>query len=191
MRGDYVGIDYITVEKAEQSTDENAAVYSYDPGIESYDLYWVNKNVSYESRSAGFPLDYNDYDAIVMANLTDGTPLNKRIAISQVDNNGSTIVPWVYQHDYNPSWGNESAGLLNRWAWHNFSVCDLKAGDRVVVTYKNAHYDENDPDNQNVGFAKIGSKQNSNNVDGTIEYHGLQVSRTSTTTVFKMKEKSP
>ncbi len=172
VRGNYVGIDYIRVEKAEQSTDENAAVYSYDPGIESYDLYWVNKNVSYESRSAGFPLDFNDYDAIIMWNLSDGTPLNKRIAISQVDNNGSTIVPWVYQHDYNPSWGNESAGLLNRWAWHNFSVCDLKAGDRVVVTYKNAHYDENNPDNQNVGFAKIGSRQDAGNVDGTIEYHG-------------------
>ena len=172
VRGNYVGIDYITVEKAEQSTDENAAVYSYDPGIESYDLYWVNKNVRYDSSSAGFPLDNNDYDAIVMANLTDGTPLNKRIAISQVDNNGNKVTPWVYQHDYNPSWGNESAGLLNRWAWHNFSVCDLKAGDRVVVTYKNAHYDENDPYNQNVGFAKIGSKQDAGNVDGTIDYHG-------------------
>ena len=168
VRGNYVGIDYITVEKAEQSTDENAAVYSYDPGIESYDLYWVNKNVSYESRPAGFPLDYNDYDAIVMANLTDGTPLNKRIAISQVDNNGNAIVPWVYQHDFNPSWGNESAGLLNRWAWHNFSVCDLKAGDRVVLTVYNTDYSSEG----NVGHVKIGSKQDAGNVDGTIEYHG-------------------
>ena len=168
VRGDYVGIDYIRVEKAEQSTDENAAVYSYDPGIESYDLYWVNKNVSYENRSAGFPLDYNDYDAIIMWNLSDGTPLNKRIAISQVDNNGNAIVPWVYQHDYNPSQGNQSAGLLNRWAWHNFSVCDLKAGDRVVLTLYNNDYNSEG----NVGHAKIGSKQDAGNVDGTIEYHG-------------------
>ncbi|MBO7578241.1 MAG: hypothetical protein J6T43_04545 [Prevotella sp.] len=175
MRADYAGIDYIRIEKAAQSSNNNVAEYTYDPGIESYDLYWVNRyvnnsDIDYTDLYASFPLDYNDLDAIIITNLTDGTPLNKRIAISEAKDGDNTLRPWTFtwRNELQNQNGNESQGLLNRWSWHNFSICDLKAGDRVVLTLYNRDYNGEG----NVGHAKIGSKQNGGNVDGTIEYRG-------------------
>lgn len=155
-RANYVGIDKITITKATQS-ETTPAHYSYDPAFESYDMFWVNRVVTYEQLPAGFNLDRDDLGAVIMINLNDGTPLNKRIALSHVNGKSVNNI-WTFNH------GNQtqSEALLNQDSeWHNFSVCNLRANDRVQITFHNQAYNEQQGIG-NEGYCKIGSKQNGN-----------------------------
>ncbi len=108
--------------------------YDYDPAVESYDLYWVDKTTTFTTSDAGFPLNSSEYNALYLT-LNSGLALNNRIAVSVVDWNGnhfSATDLWGFSRDGN---GNESQGLQVKMGWHNFSICNLKEGDRVRITY--------------------------------------------------------
>ena len=101
-----------------------AKPYAYDPAIETYDLYYNTNSFTSDNLSdAGFKLDYDDYEAQYL-NFTSGLALNNRIAISQVNNEGTKITPWEIDH-----------GFKSKWAWHNISITNLVEGDRVVITW--------------------------------------------------------
>ncbi len=105
---------------------DNSAVWNYDPSIETYDIYYVTtQNIQSNNLiEADFPLDYDDLPAQYLTNLQGGMALNKRIAISQVMYNGNITTPWTLQN---------YGGLKSLYNWHNFAICDLKEGDRVVI----------------------------------------------------------
>ena len=132
---------------------EEGDEYHYDPSVEGYDLYWVGRNAAYTYDDdpmigAGFNLDTSNQEAILLAQLGDGTPISKRIAISK-NSNGTT--PWSLSH---ASSGDASQGLKNTDSnWHNISICNLKKDDRVRITFHNDDYDSE----ENVDHAKFGS----------------------------------
>ena len=139
--------------------------YHYDPSVEGYDLYWVGRNAAYTYEDdpmigAGFNLDTSNQEAILLAQLGDGTPISKRIAISK-NSNGTT--PWSLSHANS---GDASQGLKNTDSnWHNISICNLKKGDRVRITFHNDDYVNENSVERNVGHAKFGSV-------GTSSYNG-------------------
>ncbi len=98
---------------------DDAATYGYDPAVEIYDLYNVTGN--YSTSDADFQL--NGGTAKYITNLQSGIALNNRIAVSPTSD-GQT-----YQ------WAFNDHGLKAQWSWHNFSVCNLVEGDRVVIQY--------------------------------------------------------
>ena len=113
--------------------------YDYDPAIESYDLYWVNKNTTFatgeNATSAGFTLNNAGLEATYLS-LNSGLALNNRIAISEAQWNGnhfSLTDLWTFSN--NDNGGDESQGLKVNYGWHNFSICNLKEGDRVRLTF--------------------------------------------------------
>ena len=105
---------------------DNSAVWNYDPAIETYDIFYVTTQdiQSNNLEEADFPLDYDDLPAQYLTNLQGGMALNKRIAISQVMYQGNKMTPWTLQNN---------GGLKSLYTWHNFAICDLKEGDRVVI----------------------------------------------------------
>ena len=114
----YWNIKTITVQH------DDAAVWGYDPAIETYDLYYTTDNIqSNNLKPAGFNLDFDDYEAQYLTNLSSGTALNDRIAISQVEYNGH-YTPWQIDH-----------GFKSLYNWHNISITNLVEGDRVVITW--------------------------------------------------------
>ena len=123
----YWNIKTITVQH------DDVAVWGYDPAIETYDMYWNTDGIASNNlKPAGFPLDYDDYEAQYLTNLSSGTALNDRIAISQVEYNGY-YTPWQIDH-----------GFKSLYNWHNISITNLVEGDRVVITW--------------IGSAKFSSK---------------------------------
>lgn len=130
---------------------DGGSVYHYDPSIEGYDLYWVGGGATYEEIDAGFSLDTSGQNATLLAQLSDRTPLSRRIAISK-NNDGST--PWSLSN-FSTDITQASRGLYNtdENTWHNLSICNLKAGDRVRITFHNEDYNSEG----NVGHAKFGS----------------------------------
>lgn len=132
--GIYGQINKITI--AYQATQNR---YDYDPAIESYDLYWVNKNTTFatgeNATSAGFTLNNAGLEATYLS-LNSGLALNNRIAISEAQWNGnhfSLTDLWTFSN--NDNGGDESQGLKVNYGWHNFSICNLKEGDRVRLTF--------------------------------------------------------
>lgn len=116
----YTWIGKITIQH------DNSASWNYDPAVETYDIYYVPTQ-SIQSNNlipADFPLDYDDLPAQYLTNLQGGMALNKRIAISQVMYQGNTITPWTLQN---------YGGLKSLYNWHNFAICNLMEGDRVVI----------------------------------------------------------
>ena len=112
---------FITSIEIRHNTSE---AWGYDPAIETYDLYNENQNIQDNNlANAGLILDYDDYEAKFLTNLTSGLALNNRIAISQVEYNG-VFTPWQLDH-----------GLKSLYNWHNISICNLVEGDRVVIYY--------------------------------------------------------
>lgn len=105
---------------------DDAAVWGYDPAIETYDIYYVQTQdiQSNNLTPADFPLDYDDLPAQYLTNLQGGMALNKRIAISQVRYQGNITTPWTLQN---------YGGLKSLYNWHNFAICNLMEGDRVVI----------------------------------------------------------
>ena len=104
---------------------EEKEAWGYDPAIETYDLYYNTDGIqSNNLKPAGFNLDYDDYEAQYLTNLSSGLALNDRIAISQVNNNNSVYTPWQIDH-----------GFKSLYNWHNISITNLVEGDRVVITW--------------------------------------------------------
>lgn len=146
----YSGIRLIQITKSNIQQQEETGSYSYDPAIEIYDLYWVARGATYTREPAGFPLDYDDWEALLITNLSDGTPINRRLVISEVAwNNG--YIPWSFINNDNGT----SEGLRSVGNWHNFSINNLVAGDRVRLIFHNNDFDSEG----NEGYAKIASKE--------------------------------
>ena len=130
---------------------DGGSVYHYDPSIEGYDLYWVGGGATYDKINAGFNLDTSNKEAILLAQLSDHTPLSRRIAISKYNDNGDTY--WSLSR-FSTNIEEASRGLLNTDGnWHNLSICNLKKDDRVRITFHNEDYN---PEG-NEGHAKFGS----------------------------------
>ncbi len=94
--------------------------YNYDPAIEVYDLSGQASGTAYGTSDAGFSL--NDREALYLTNLSTSLSLNNRIAVSQ---SSAGTGQWVFD-----------SGLKAQWSWHNVSICNLKEGDRVRITYE-------------------------------------------------------
>jgi len=112
---------------------DDAAYWAYDPAIESYDLYWVNKNTEISTSDAGFALNVSGENAQYLS--ISSPTLNNRIAISQKysaeGHHFTTDELWTFGRD---GYGDESQGLLVKIGWNNLSICNLKEGDRVRLT---------------------------------------------------------
>ena len=130
---------------------DGGSVYHYDPSIEGYDLYWVGGGATYEKIDAGFTLDTSGQNAILLAQLSDHTPLSRRIAISK---NSDGTTPWSLSN-FSQDITQASQGLYNSDVntWHNLSICNLKVGARVRITFHNEDFN---PEG-NEGHAKFGS----------------------------------
>lgn len=114
---------------------EEKEAWGYDPAVETYDLSNATQTLqsnNLSDESTGFKLDYDDYDAKYLTNLSSGLALNDRIAISQVEYNG-IMTPWKLAN-----------GIQSLYNWHNISITNLVEGDRVVITW--------------IGSAKFSSK---------------------------------
>ena len=124
--GQYSGVERITI----QSTVRAEDYFNYDPGYEEYDMYDEfsandpkrngDKHTSYNTNSpdeTGFSLNGNTAKYIVL----EGSKItaNNRIAIYPYDN-------WRF---------NFGLRAPNNGQWANFSICNLKEGDRVVFSY--------------------------------------------------------
>lgn len=129
--GQYSGIRKITIKS-------RTSHFDYDPGFEDYDMYdefsennykkcYNNENengkpyTSYSLSNEGTGIEYNDGHIakyIVLSNSKISA--NNRIAI---DGNAGT---WRF---------NYGLRAPNDGKWANFSICNLKEGDRVVFSY--------------------------------------------------------
>ena len=71
---------------------ETSEAWGYDPAIETYDLYYNTDGIqSNNLKPAGFNLDYDDYEAQYLTNLSSGLALNDRIAISRRKNSNKKL----------------------------------------------------------------------------------------------------
>jgi hypothetical protein len=132
--GNYSGIRKIEIKSLVRAED----YFNYDPGFEDYDMYdefsennekkcYNNENengkpyTSYSLSNEGTGIEYNDGHIakyIVLSNSKISA--NNRIAI---DGNAGT---WRF---------NYGLRAPNDGKWANFSICNLKEGDRVVFSY--------------------------------------------------------
>lgn len=117
----YSGIRKITVQSQQQQQQQTTRVFNYDPGFEVYDMFEVktSNGVSYSTSDAGFTLNGGNaqYVNLNNANIT----LNERIAVNPTS--GWSFNRGLQAPNYN----------LNNNNWYNFSICNLKEGDRVEI----------------------------------------------------------
>ena len=99
---------------------DDAGAYAYDPAIEIYDLSGQN-GTTFGTSSAGFQM--GDATANYLTNLNSGLSLNNRIAVTGND--------WTFDGGLK---NNTQSTVLN------MSITNLKAGDRVRITYQNGNY---------------------------------------------------
>lgn len=127
--GQWPGILNIGIQVYKEVKDPR---FDYDPGYEEYDMYDEftykgNNNNSQSSNDtqfnannpAGFDLNGNAANYITFTKSKISA--NNRIA---VDQSGT----WRFNYGLRPPTDNTET-------WSNFSVCNLRAGDRVVVSY--------------------------------------------------------
>lgn len=127
--GNYPGIRFIGIQVYKEVKDPR---FDYDPGYEEYDMYDEftykgNNNNSQSSNDtqfnannpAGFDLNGNAANYITFTKSKISA--NNRIA---VDQSGT----WRFNYGLRPPTDNTET-------WSNFSVCNLRTGDRVVVSY--------------------------------------------------------
>ena len=115
------GADYSQHATAEMTVNVTSTVrldkYSYDPAIEIYDLSGINTgNASLSDKKAGYKT--SNQDAYIMENPT-GYSLNNRLAVS--------INDFKWENGLKTTKGGNQYRVL--------SINDLKADDRVVITY--------------------------------------------------------
>lgn len=98
----------------------DVASYDYSPtNYEVYDIYYSTSGTTFQTANAGFTL--NTRDAVYLKNLSSGLALNNRVAVSQSSQGTSQ---WVIDR-----------GIKAQWSWHNVSICNLEAGDRVRIYF--------------------------------------------------------
>lgn len=111
--------------KVEIDAVNTTAHYDYDPGFEVYDMFETRNdagNTGYNANeSAGFKLNNND--AYYLKFTNNDLSLNERIAVSPA--NGWGFARGMQAPNYS----------LNNNDWSNFSICNLREGDRVVIYY--------------------------------------------------------
>ena len=125
--GNYSGIRKITIQYQERAT----SYFNYDPGYEEYDMYDEfsqndpkrdgSYSTSYELSvdDTGFALNGQTAKYIVLRGSK--ITANNRIAI---DSQAGT---WRFNY------GLRAPNNNGKWA--NFSICNLREGDRVVISY--------------------------------------------------------
>ena len=121
----YSGIRKITVQsQQQQQEDPSDPVFNYDPGFEVYDMFEVktNNGVTYSTSDAGFALNGGTAQYINLTNNANLT-FNERIAVNP--ESGWTFNRGLQAPNYN----------INNSNWYNFSICNLKEGDRVIIYY--------------------------------------------------------
>ena len=127
--GQYSGIRKIEITKQEQQE----TVFDYDPGYEEYDMYdefsWAKNNnpaTTYSlTGSAGFQL--NEADAKYITLSGSKITANNRIALTGNAN------AWTFDFGLVPPGNNGD--------YSYFSICNLREGDRVVISYINESED--------------------------------------------------
>ncbi len=129
--GNYPGIRYIGIRVYKEVKDP---AFDYDPGYEEYDMYDEftykgNNNNAQPSNDtqfntnngAGFKL--NGKEARYITFDASKITANNRIAVEQTD------ASWRFNFGLRPPTDNTNG------VWSNFSVCNLRVGDRVLVSY--------------------------------------------------------
>jgi hypothetical protein len=99
---------------------DDAASYSYDPAIEIYDLSGQN-GTTFGTSSAGFQM--GSENANYLTNLNSGLSLNNRVAVTIPSGSQG----WTF---------NNGLQNNNDWTFLNLSITNLKADDRVRITYE-------------------------------------------------------
>lgn len=123
----YVGDGFKGIRKVEITTKKKTSNFDYDPGFEVYDMWSTRSgnnsftstddtNTEENEANAGFQLNGSEAQYVTITNYK--ATLNNRIAVS--GNN------WNAQYGLMPR-GNSG--------WSNFSICNLREGDRVVLYY--------------------------------------------------------
>lgn len=123
----YVGDGFKGIRKVEITTKKKTSNFDYDPGFEVYDMWSTRSgnnsftstddtNTEENEANAGFQLNGSEAQYVTITNYK--ATLNNRIAVS--GNN------WNAQYGLMPSGNSE---------WFNFSICNLREGDRVVLYY--------------------------------------------------------
>ena len=121
----YAGIRKIEIKKNVDQTN----IFDYDPGYEEYDMYdefsWEkngNPATTYNnSGSAGFQLNGKDANYVTFSDSKITT--NNRIALTGAPNE------WTFDFGLVPPGENDD--------YSYFSICNLREGDRVVISYIN------------------------------------------------------
>ena len=129
--GDYPGIRFIGIQVYKEVKEP---YFDYDPGYEEYDMYDEftykgNNNNAQASNDtqfntnndAGFSL--NGKDAKYITFDKSKITANNRIAVEDTDDD------WRFNFGLRPPTDKTND------VWNNFSVCNLRVGDRVLVSY--------------------------------------------------------
>ena len=137
--GQYSGIRKITIQSQERETPH----FDYDPGYEEYDMYdefsendpkkeqtsnnetWGQPYTSYSlsTEATGITLNGNTAKYIILSNSK--ITANNRIAID------GEAGDWRFNYGLRAPAPDDPDELT----WANFSICNLREGDRVVFSY--------------------------------------------------------
>ena len=126
---------------------DNSAAYAYDPAIEIYDLSGINTgNASTLEGTPGYQL--GGEEAHYLANPSNYS-LNNRFVVSV----------------NNFTWNNGLKTTKNSNQWRVLAINDLKAGDRVVITYNGTtmEFGSSHLNNTDFAAANIVFKDENNN----------------------------
>ena len=104
-------------------TRPDVASYNYDPAKEVYDLTQVTNGDLASNNFADADFQLNNTTAQYLTNLSGGVSTNNRIAVTGTSN-------WTFD-----------GGLKqkNDWEIYNLSITNLKADDRVRITYQDGN----------------------------------------------------
>ena len=124
----YSGLRKITIQSQERETPH----YDYDPGYEEYDMY-DEFSENNKKRDGSWHTEYNTNSPDVTGFNLNGQPA-KYIVLSSskiTANNRIAIYPY---NNWRFNYGLR-APSNNNGTWANFSICNLREGDRVVFSY--------------------------------------------------------
>ena len=140
----YLSIKTITIQH------DDAGSYSYDPAIEIYDLSGINSGAVTATKDAGYSYASISWNASIL-DSPSGYPLNDRIAVMNTD------FTWNY-------------GLQNSRtnAARLISINNLKADDRVVITFQGGATFTSHHTNQTSSFSAAGNVFKDDNNDGEL-----------------------
>ena len=132
--GDWSGIRKITIQSQERETPH----FDYDPGYEEYDMYdEFSQNDPNKEYNNGQQTGSSYHTSYTLSNEATGITLNgstaQYIILSGSKNTANNRIA------IDPSAGtwrfNYGLRAPNNGKWANFSICNLREGDRVVFSY--------------------------------------------------------